>query len=139
MSLATCPSCVPMSLLGKVTPRLALPAKAAVTACATEMAPFNELCAACTKVTPLESPSRLCRAVDPGSVAGATSPKFVVVTLEGCVLSPTNCRALPASVMTGGTNPERAAILSDRRPDQPVVLPPCGVESCHATCWSECE
>ena len=42
------------------------------TAAAMEMAFFSELCAACTSVTPFETPSKLCRAVEPGSLAGAT-------------------------------------------------------------------
>ena len=104
------------------------------------MASFNELCAACTRVTPPGRPSRLCNAVDPGSVAEATSPKLLVFTLEGWVFCPINCRTLPASVMPGGTTPDEApATLSASRPDQPVVAPPCGTAVCHSLCWSECE
>ncbi len=92
------------------------------------------------RVTPLERLSMFCKAVDPGSVAGATSPKLLVFTVEGWVVSPINCSALPLMLMQGGTTvPEMPASLSASRPDQPVVAPPCGTAFCHSFCWSECE
>ena len=106
---------------------LAAPASAEFTADATEIAPLSEFCAACTKVTPLERLNSPCSAVVPGSAAGAMSPKLLVFTLDGCVVSPISCSVLPASVMAGGTAPEDvAATLSAKRPAHPVVPPPCG-------------
>src|ERR1017187_10571830 len=136
MSLATCASCVPMSVFGNVTPSAAAPLTAASTVLATSTALFRDCCAAWIKVTPLARFSICCSAADPGSVDGACSAKLLVLTVEGWVVSPTSCITLPLTLIAGGVGLVLRGSLSASLPCQPVFGALCGPPLCHCACWS---